>query len=395
MAWVAVAVLAGWSLLACAWAGRGAINPSLLNRLSLLNLLVPLVIGGTAALEAAQGWGPWARMTGFGLLLGVWPTTLQTACGLILYRRGLPGPMGRLTAEEFTRLFASRVAALCAPAGLALCMAGAAGMVLSMGLPIGQLVAGLAALGCLALLWLELWRHLAHMGVPGRIAPFPMPDWKRDVIRLGATQGVEVQDVLLARTKRRALAGAFCLPGARLVITDALLAALNHSEFLAVMAHEMAHVRHRSPVVLVLIVGLATTLALGFALQLAFGSSGLPGWGCVVACGAVAAAFFRKLIHIKRSQEDEADDWAIRLVGAEPLMAALIKAHLLNRSESLDRRTTRYRSLRNRLDRIAAVAGLPAADIRSAMERAQAELRHGAERHADWSLIRLTIPARG
>jgi hypothetical protein len=395
MAWVAVAVLTGWSAVAWAWARWGALNPSLLNRLSLLNLLVPTVIGGTVALEAAGDWSPWARMTGFGLLLGVVPTTLQTICALILFKRGMPGPLGRMTREEFARLFVSRVAALCAPAGLALCLVGAGGMVLSMGLPTEQLLAGLGALGCLVWLWLELWTHLAHMGVPGRLAPFPMPDWKRDVIRLGAGEGLLVQDVLLARTKRHTLAGAFCLPGCRLVVTDALLAALSHSEFLAVMAHELAHIRHRAPVMLVLIVGFMTTLGLGLALQMGFGASSVSGWWCVLACGMVGAAFFRQVVRTKQQQEDEADDWAVRLVGAEPLMAALVKAHLLNRSETLDKRTTRYRSLRDRLDRIAANGGLTGAAIRQVMERVQAELREGAQRRLDGPLLRLTIPARG
>ncbi|WP_024802543.1 M56 family metallopeptidase [Nocardia sp. BMG51109] len=108
----------------------------------------------------------------------------------------------------------------------------------------------------------------------------------------------ESGDVVVLDTAERA---AYCVAGAPnvVVVTSGALAALEDSELAAVLAHEHAHLRHRHPLVLTVMRGLATTFP---RLRL-----------CTVGAREVA-----------RLLEMCADDAAVRRHGRAPLLSSLL-----------------------------------------------------------------------
>jgi len=98
---------------------------------------------------------------------------------------------------------------------------------------------------------------------------------------------------------------AFATLGGHIVVYQGLLEAVPDENALAmVLAHEIAHVRHRHP-----IVGLSRSAALGFALMLLGADSGAQSVASTISQGGVLT-----MLSFSRSQEEQADATALETV---------------------------------------------------------------------------------
>ena len=98
---------------------------------------------------------------------------------------------------------------------------------------------------------------------------------------------------------------AFATLGGHIVVYQGLLEAVPDENALAmVLAHEIAHVRHRHP-----IVGLSRSAALGFALMLLGADSGAQSVASAISQGGMLT-----MLSFSRSQEEEADATALETV---------------------------------------------------------------------------------
>ncbi|MGV8042612.1 MAG: M48 family metallopeptidase [Thermoanaerobaculaceae bacterium] len=140
------------------------------------------------------------------------------------------------------------------------------------------------------------------------------------VFALAARAGVRVQQLYVLPARKARLANALAALGNVVVLTDYLLANLSRREVDAVVAHELAHLRKRHPLLLLVVM---------VALAWAFWGWGswLPGWD-VPLRAALAVAL---VLLLSRQLERSADRHAAALVGdPEALIAALAKLARLN-----------------------------------------------------------------
>lgn len=146
-------------------------------------------------------------------------------------------------------------------------------------------------------------------------------------------------------------------------------------EFLAVMAHELRHLTQVNQTLRTLAFSTLVTLGTGLGIEAL--RAKLPAAQVhMVALSATLLVFvlcLRQLIALKRRQEDDADQAAINFVGALPLISALVKVTLMN-GGSFDRSSSRYRSLHDRIQTVARLAGLSEAAVSARIDSAKAEL---------------------
>jgi STE24 endopeptidase len=213
---------------------------------------------------------------------------------------------------------------------------------------------------------------------------------------------VRVSDILVWRTHGTMINGAVLglTPAYRYVLlTDALLDSLPDEEVEAVMAHEVAHVRHRHIIWLALVMAGAITAAAWageYALRaagiapgeelpesLALGVAGVSFAAAITLFGIVSRRFEWQAdafaaAHMSerlRMLAPEAQAHAITADGAGAMAAALRSVARLNHV-SLDRRSWRHGSIRVRLDRLASLVGLPAS--RLPPDRTSRAIKHAA-----------------
>lgn len=159
---------------------------------------------------------------------------------------------------------------------------------------------------------MRAWRFETHAVTTGEL---------RDrVFALAARAGVRVQQLYVLPARKARLANALAALGNVVVLTDYLIANLSRREVDAVVAHELAHLRRRHPLLLLVVM---------VALAWAFWGWGswLPGWD-VPLRAALAVAL---VLLLSRQLERSADRYAAALVGdPEALIAALAKLARLN-----------------------------------------------------------------
>lgn len=159
---------------------------------------------------------------------------------------------------------------------------------------------------------MHAWRFETHAVTTGEL---------RDrVFALAARAGVRVQQLYVLPARKARLANALAALGNVVVLTDYLIANLSRREVDAVVAHELAHLRRRHPLLLLVVM---------VALVWAFWGWGswLPGWD--VPLRAVLAVAL--VLLLSRQLERSADRHAATLVGdPEALIAALAKLARLN-----------------------------------------------------------------
>jgi predicted Zn-dependent protease len=131
------------------------------------------------------------------------------------------------------------------------------------------------------------------------------PYLKRLGERLARAQGLPPELRIEVHYDDDPVVNAFATLGGHIVVYQGLLDAVQDENALAmVLAHEIAHVRHRHP-----IVGLGRSAALGFALMLLGADSGAQS-----VAGAISQGGALTMLSFSRSQEEEADATALETV---------------------------------------------------------------------------------
>jgi len=176
----------------------------------------------------------------------------------------------------------------------------------------------------------------------GDLAPHSvtMGELRDRVFELARQLGVDLKQLYVMSGRRARLANAFAASGQRVVLTDYLLQKLARREVDAVVAHELAHLRHKHPRGLMLAI-LVPTVALAVAATLITSWLGLwqreapRFWELLFVGSGVGALVF---LAVSRRFERTADAEAVRLTG-DPAslisaLARLTRANLLPRSWS-------------------------------------------------------------
>ncbi|MBX7132429.1 MAG: M48 family metalloprotease [Fimbriimonadaceae bacterium] len=369
MGWLGLAIAALWPAVAALLVRRFPVQSPRI--LFLLNLIVPTGGWGLACftgldLPAALRW------VAFGLGLSAFPVAAQAVTAALAASES-SRIAARWSKREFVRYQASNTLLMTAPPGLVLALLGFA---LSDGRPLaGSVLDILVAAVVFLLLWKVMWMAVREMRVPGRLLPFPEGAWLTELQRLARKMGVSPVSVFIAHTRRGRIAGAYCLGRSRVGIADALLAALTMEEFKAVMAHEMAHLSQARSTIRYLALSTATVVCSGLVCE-ALGQRLPETVGDVFAISVVvfvSVACLRGLVRLKRRQEDEADEAAVVFVGAAALIGALAKATLLN-GGTFDHSSNRYRSLDERIRRLAALGGCNSSEVDHAIAMARNEI---------------------
>ncbi len=175
---------------------------------------------------------------------------------------------------------------------------------------LGLGLGAIAIVGVLPVLWKMIWRTR-------RLPPGELRD---ELHALCARHKVRVADLLIWETRGALLNGALVgvLPRLRyIMLTDALLERLSAREVEAVMAHEIAHARHRHIPWLIgtvlVVVGLVSSLA-----TLALGRvAGVPeGWAHAIGGGLAIVGAILVLGWVSRRFEEQADAFAVQHLAA-------------------------------------------------------------------------------
>ena len=283
---------------------------------------------GSGAPRAARGLSAWplleSSLVGAGLsaVVGLAPLPLNAlarrravAVGLATQSwRGWIGDVAKTSAIEVG------LAAVAAPAGVALMRR----LPRAWWLPgAGLVVAGAGGMTLLAPVVLE--------PLFNRYTPLPSGELREDVLELARRAGVDVGEVFSVDASRRTTAANAYVTGIgptkRVVLFDTLLERFTRDETRLVVAHELAHVRHRDVPRGFLYLGLVAPAGLLAAAQMTrrlrggapADASTLP--ALALSLGVVSTALGSVASALSRSIERRADAFSLRLTGApEPFI---------------------------------------------------------------------------
>lgn len=299
---------------------------------------IRVIIGGVAFMGAATA--------------GEWFLARQT---FEAYNRLRPG---QLTYGDYKVRLMATAMSVALPLGVSAILVGSLIDLVSGGAWNLDRLANLAVFLFAIALWSLQWSAIRLVLLPGKPAEFPMSDWELDAKTLALNMNTRLNDLLILRTGKSRIAGAFALGGGRIAITDDLLAVLSHDEFLAVMAHELRHFTQRKRTVRV-----AASIALiagvigAIAAWLVAAESIAPFLAIGIAT-AVAALSSVPLVRIRRKNEDDADAAAVETIGADQLMSAIAKTYAVNGRLNESGSGTIHRGLHDRLLNIATLGNL-------------------------------------
>ncbi|MCW5945470.1 MAG: M48 family metalloprotease [Fimbriimonadales bacterium] len=299
---------------------------------------IRVIIGGVAFMGAATA--------------GEWFLARQT---FEAYNRLRPG---QLTYGDYKVRLMATAMSVALPLGVSAILVGSLIDLVSGGAWNLDRLANLAVFLFAIALWSLQWSAIRLVLLPGKPAEFPMSDWELDAKTLALNMNTRLNDLLILRTGKSRIAGAFALGGGRIAITDDLLAVLSHDEFLAVMAHELRHFTQRKRTVRVaasiaLIAGVIGAIA---AWLVAAGS--IAPFLAIGIATAVAALSSVPLVRIRRKNEDDADAAAVETIGADQLMSAIAKTYAVNGRLNESGSGTIHRGLHDRLLNIATLGNL-------------------------------------
>lgn len=171
--------------------------------------------------------------------------------------------------------------------------------------------------------------------------PLVDPDLRGRIEALLARSGFTASGLFTMDASRRSTHGNAYFIGfgraKRIVLFDTLLARSTPAEIEAVVAHELGHFKHRH-----VLTGLARAAILSFAMLAAFGWLAhqpwlLPAFGvhhgddalalyvCLLLSGVVGPLAALAGNAVSRRNEFQADDYARRIVGADPMIDALTR----------------------------------------------------------------------
>jgi STE24 endopeptidase len=178
-----------------------------------------------------------------------------------------------------------------------------------------------------------------------KFTPLPEGETRADVLELAAHAGVQVGEVYSVDASRRTTAANAYVTGLgptkRVVLFDTLLDRYSRDEVRVVVAHELAHVRHRDvprSVAYAAIVAPAAALAVQ---RLSWGISGDRGTPAALPALALAAALVSAptgLIgnRLSRALERRADEFSLELSGAPGAFISFERAIALQNVADLD-----------------------------------------------------------
>jgi STE24 endopeptidase len=166
-----------------------------------------------------------------------------------------------------------------------------------------------------------------------RFTPLPDGETRRDVLELARRAGVDVGEVYEVDASRRTTAANAYVTGLgatkRVVLFDTLLASFTRDEVRLVVAHELAHVRHRDVVrglAFIALVAPAALVAVDAVVRRMDGAAGdagpqtVPALTAAVALVAVPVSLAGN--RLSRRIEARADSFSLRLTGAvEPFVS--------------------------------------------------------------------------
>jgi STE24 endopeptidase len=175
--------------------------------------------------------------------------------------------------------------------------------------------------------------------------PLPEGETRSDVLELARTAGVKVREVFSVDASRRGTAANAYVTGLgptkRVVLFDTLLDRYNRDEVRVVVAHELAHVRHRDvprQVLYAAIVAPAAALAvqrLSWTLSDARdGASSLP--ALALAAAIVSAVVGVVGNRLSRAVERRADDFSLQLTDAPGAFISFERAIALQNVGDVD-----------------------------------------------------------
>jgi STE24 endopeptidase len=175
--------------------------------------------------------------------------------------------------------------------------------------------------------------------------PLPEGEPRAQILDLAARAGVKVGEVYSVDASRRTTAAnayvAGLGPTKRVVLFDTLLDRYRRDEVLVVVAHELAHVRHRDVIRGVLygaIVAAPAALAtqrLGWAIsRRRTGAAALPGLALAAAVAAAPAGLLGN--RLSRALERRADAFSVRLSGRPEAFISFERAIALQNVADLD-----------------------------------------------------------
>jgi STE24 endopeptidase len=175
--------------------------------------------------------------------------------------------------------------------------------------------------------------------------PLPEGETRSDVLALAAAAGVKVREVYSVDASRRTTAANAYVTGLgptkRVVLFDTLLDRYDRDQVRVVVAHELAHVRHRDvprSVAFAAIVAPATALAvqrLSWALSSERGSAAaLPALGLATAVVAGPLGVIGN--RLSRAVERRADAYSLELSGAPDAFVSFERAIALQNVADLD-----------------------------------------------------------
>lgn len=367
MSWVTII---GWTVLSVAAALSGArkayvlaagektrsekwiLLRSLLKRLGLFGLA--LTLASCLLLDISLH-----TERGLSLMIAGMSFIVLTALQQIAFAIGIHTPFVAIRGDDWslkTLIFRMTITAwsLCLPLGLTTMLFGAAMNLMDSAVSIETEI----LLCGIVVLWVLQWGVLRALTLPGRLVDFPKSEWESEAKTVAKSIGTNLTDLMMLQTGKARVAGAFALGRGNVAITDYLLSALTQSEFMAIMAHELQHfTQRRQTIVLITKLFLICGL-IGALIAFLFIKYELPE---SIACGGsliVAVLSIRPIHKLKKFHEDDADDAAIKEIGAMPLMNALAKTYALNGRLDDRKGGTLHRGIRERLTRIASQANL-------------------------------------
>ncbi len=375
VAWAAAANLIafGFGALARRAATRqdAGASYSAVRKLIKLSSIVNLFVATAAAVGVAFLVVPTtsfsARLIAAGLAFMAGAVAGEWLIGHRMYRPYETVRPDQLTSRAFRFRLIATALSIALPIGVTMILIGSIGDLAHTDVGQRGSTANAIAFVLALMLWVVQWSAIKLVLLPGRPADFPMPDWEEDVKRLAERMGTRLTDLLILRTGRSRIAGAYALGGGRIAITDDLLAALSKEEFMAVMAHELKHFTQRRK---------TTLFACAFVVG-AGGAAALSVWaasaGVIPMLAATSIATLSALVPLWRLtklralHEDEADLAAIEQIGAMPLMCALAKTYAVNGRLGDSTTGSIHRGLRNRLSLLAARGRIPASAVADAV----------------------------
>jgi Zn-dependent protease with chaperone function len=299
---------------------------------------IRVIIGGVAFMGAATA--------------GEWFLARQTFAAYNLLRPG------QLTYGDYKVRLMATAMSVALPLGVSAILVGSLIDLVGGGVWNLDRLANLAVFLFAMVLWSIQWSAIRLVLLPGKPAEFPMPDWESDAKTLASKMNTRLNDLLILRTGKSRIAGAFALGGGRIAITDDLLAVLTHNEFLAVMAHELRHFTQRKRTVRVAACHVLLAGIIGaIAAWLATAESISPILAIGIAAAAAALSLV-PLVRMRRENEDDADAAAVEAIGADQLMSAIAKTYAVNGRLNESGSGTIHRGLHDRLSNVAAFGQL-------------------------------------